>query len=285
MAFGARLDSAIQQWGPLCVGIDPHPELLARWGLTDTPESLVSFADAVLEASARSVAAVKPNAAFFERHGARGVAALEHTLRRAKELGILTILDVKRGDIGSTMEGYADAYLAQGVPLEADAITVSPFLGFGSLRPAFELAEHTGKGVFVLALTSNPEGASVQHATDANGLSVARAIAEGAAELNAGASPMGSVGLVVGATVGDAVRSLGIDLGAVNGPLLSPGVGAQGASPAEVADVFGSARSRVLVSQSRGVLMAGPFVEKLRGAIQAAAGAAQYALGTVEVGE
>lgn len=285
MAFGARLDSAIQQYGPLCVGIDPHPELLARWGLTDTAESLVAFSDAVLEASVRSVAAVKPNAAFFERHGARGVAALEHTLGRARELGILTILDVKRGDIGSTMEGYADAYLADGVPLEADAITVSPFLGFGSLRPAFELAAHTGKGVFVLALTSNPEGASVQHATDPNGLSVARAIAEGAAELNAGETPMGSIGLVVGATVGEAVRNLGIDLAAVNGPLLSPGVGAQGAGPAEVAHVFGAARSRVLVSQSRGILMAGPFVEKLRGAIQAAAGAAQFALGTAETGE
>ncbi len=285
MTFGSRLDASIQQWGPLCVGIDPHPELLARWGLTDTAESLVAFSDAVLEASVGSAAAVKPNSAFFERHGARGVAALEHTLESARDLGLMTILDVKRGDIGSTMEGYADAYLAEGVPLEADAITVSPYLGFGSLRPAFELAAHTGKGVFVLALTSNPEGASVQHATDANGISVARAIAEGAAEMNAGATPMGSIGLVVGATVGDAVRELGIDLAAVNGPLLSPGVGAQGAGSAEVAQVFGSARSRVLVSQSRGILMAGPFVEKLRGAIQSAAGAAQYALGTVEAGE
>lgn len=285
MAFGERLDSAMQQSGPLCVGIDPHPELLARWGLTDTADSLVAFSDAVLEASVGAVAAVKPNAAFFERHGARGVAALEHTLQRAREMGILTIMDVKRGDIGSTMEGYADAYLAAGVPLEADAITVSPYLGFGSLRPAFELAAHTGKGVFVLALTSNPEGASVQHATDAHGISVARAIAEGAAELNSGATPMGSVGLVVGATVGEAVRNLGIDLASVNGPLLSPGVGAQGAGPTEVAHVFGAARSRVLVSQSRGILVAGPFVEKLKGAIQAAAGAAQYAVGTVEAGE
>jgi len=285
VTFGSRLDASMQRWGPLCVGIDPHPDLLSRWGLTDTAESLVAFSDAVLEASVRSVAAVKPNAAFFERHGARGVAALEHTLKRAKELDLLTILDVKRGDIGSTMEGYADAYLSAGAPLEADAITVSPYLGFGSLRPAFELAQETGKGVFVLALTSNPEGASVQHATDANGRSVARVIAEGAAELNAGATPMGSIGLVVGATVGDAIRELGIDLAAVNGPLLAPGVGAQGASPAEVAQVFGSVRSRVLISQSRGVLMAGPFIEKLRGAIQAAAGAAQYSLGTVEAGE
>lgn len=282
MAFGARLASAMRDFGPLCVGIDPHPELLARWGLNDSAESLVAFADAMLEASVGGVAAVKPNSAFFERHGSRGMAALEHTLQRARELGLLTILDVKRGDIGSTMEGYADSFLSEDVPLEADAITVSPFLGFGSLRPAFELAEHTGKGVFVLALTSNPEGASVQHAVGPDGLSVARSVAEAAAELNLGAQPMGSVGLVVGATIGQAVRDLGIDLAAVNGPLLAPGVGAQGAGPAEVAQVFGEARPRVLVNQSRGIAVAGPFVEKLRGAIQAASGAAQFALSTPE---
>jgi orotidine-5'-phosphate decarboxylase len=278
MTFGARLASAMDQWGPLCVGIDPHPELLARWGLTDTPESLAAFGETVLEASARSCAAVKPNSAFFERHGARGIAALEHVLRRAREMSILTILDVKRGDIGSTMEGYADAYLAEGVPLEADAITVSPFLGFGSLQPAFDLAQHTGKGVFVLALTSNPEGHEVQHAVGPGDVPVATAIARATAELNRGATPMGSYGLVVGATIGSVVHELGIDLEAVNGPLLAPGVGAQGAGPAELAQVFGSARGRVLVNQSRSVLAAGPFVEKLRGAIQASAGAAQYTL-------
>lgn len=285
MAFGAQLAAAMQDRGPLCVGIDPHPELLARWGLHDTPASLIAFGDAILDASVRSAAAVKPNSAFFERHGSAGVAALEHILGRARELGLLTILDVKRGDIGSTMEGYADAYLAHGVPLEADAITVSPFLGVGSLRPAFELAEHTGKGIFVLALTSNPEGASVQHAIGPDGIPVARAIAEAAAELNLGARPMGSVGLVVGATIGDAVRALGIDLAAVNGPLLAPGVGAQGAGSAEVAEVFGDARPRVLVNQSRGIAAAGPIVEKLRGAIHAASGAAQYALATPAVNE
>jgi orotidine-5'-phosphate decarboxylase len=278
MAFGARLATAMDQWGPLCVGIDPHPELLARWGLTDSAESLAAFGETILEASVRSCAAVKPNSAFFERHGARGIAALEHILRRAKEMEVLTILDVKRGDIGSTMEGYADAYLAEGVPLEADAITVSPYLGFAALQPAFDLAQHSGKGVFVLALTSNAEGAEVQHARGPDGVPVATAIARAAAELNYGAKPMGDIGLVVGATVGSAVHDLGIDLAAVNGPILAPGVGAQGAGPAELAHVFGAARHRVLVSQSRGVLTAGPFVEKLRGAIQAAAGAAQYTL-------
>lgn len=278
MAFGARLMAAMRDRGPLCVGIDPHPELLARWGLRDTPESLIAFSDAILDASVGSAAAVKPNSAFFERHGSRGIAALEHVLGRARELGLLTILDVKRGDIGSTMEGYADAYLAEGVPLEADAITVSPYLGVGSLKPAFDLAQHTGKGIFILALTSNPEGASVQHAIGPNGVPVATSIAIAAAELNAGASPMGSVGLVVGATIGEAVKALGIDLEAVNGPLLAPGVGAQGAGPAELATVFGDARPRVLVNQSRGIAAAGPIVEKLRGAIHAASGAAQFAL-------
>lgn len=278
MAFGARLMAAMRDRGPLCVGIDPHPELLARWGLRDTPESLVAFSDAILDASVGSAAAVKPNSAFFERHGSRGIAALEHVLGRARELGLLTILDVKRGDIGSTMEGYADAYLAEGVPLEADAITVSPYLGVGSLKPAFDLAQRTGKGIFILALTSNPEGASVQHAIGPDGVPVATSIAIAAAQLNAGASPMGSVGLVVGATIGEAVKALGIDLEAVNGPLLAPGVGAQGAGPAELATVFGDARPRVLVNQSRGIAAAGPIVEKLRGAIHAASGAAQFAL-------
>jgi len=277
MQFGERLAGAMRNWGPLCVGIDPHPSLLSQWGLPDTAESLLAFGDAVVEASARSAAAVKPNAAFFERHGARGIAALERILGNAKEQGLITILDAKRGDIGSTMEAYADSYLRRGAPLEADAITVSPYLGFGSLAPALELAEQNDKGLFVLALTSNPEGASVQHAVGPDG-PVAKAVADAAAELNRGAQPMGSVGLVVGATIGDAVAELGIDLAAVNGPLLAPGVGAQGATPADVAKVFGTATSRVLVSQSRGVLQAGPFVEKLRGAIQAAAGAAAYIL-------
>ncbi|SEI85961.1 orotidine-5'-phosphate decarboxylase [Demequina mangrovi] len=278
MAFGARLAAAMDQHGPLCVGIDPHPGLLAAWGMEDTARSLVDFGDAVLEASAGECAAVKPNAAFFERHGSAGVAALEHVLGRARELGILTVLDAKRGDIGSTMQGYAESYLRPGAPLEADSLTVSPYLGFGSLKPALDLAQEHGKGIFVLALTSNPEGPEVQHAIAPDGRAVAAVVAEEAAALNNGASPMGDVGLVVGATVGDAVQRLGIDLDRVNGPLLSPGVGAQGAGPAELSLVFGNARGRVLVNQSRGVLQAGPTVEKLREAVIEASSAAKSIL-------
>lgn len=278
MRFGHRLAEAMDRVGPLCVGIDPHVELLRTWGLEDTPEGLAAFGETVVMASVDAAAAVKPNIAFFERHGARGIAALEYVLGQAREHDLITIMDAKRGDIGSTMAGYADAFLRPGAPLECDALTLSPYLGFGSLEPALSLAAENGKGVFVLALTSNPEGASVQHARTADGESVAGAMVREAAQRNVGAQPMGDVGLVVGATVGSAMSDLGIDLGGLNGPILAPGMGAQGAGPAEVTATFGNASSLVLVNQSRGVLSAGPFAEELRGAIQAAAGAAQYAL-------
>lgn len=278
MGFGARLAQAMDDFGPLSVGVDPSPDMLAHWGLPDTAEGVLTFGQAVVEACERSVAAVKIQIAFFERHGARGIAALEQVLASAKHYNLMTIMDAKRGDIESTMAGYADAYLKPGSPLEVDAMTVSPYLGFDSLRPALDAATKYGKGVFVLCLTSNPEGASVQHSRNAEGVAVATAIAAGAAQRNQGAIPMGDIGLVVGATVGDAIRELPIPLSAVNGPILSPGVGAQGAGPAQLTAVFGTACRNVLAHQSRGVLRAGPFVEKLRGAIHAASGAAQFAL-------
>ena len=278
MTFGARLAEAMNRLGPLCVGIDPHSSLLNAWGLEDTPEGLVAFGETVVAASTDAAAAVKPNAAFFERHGSRGVAALERVVASARNAGLLVIMDAKRGDIGSTMTGYAEAFLRPGSPLESDALTVSPYLGFGSLAPAIDLAREHDKGLFVLALTSNPEGASVQHAIGADGRSVAASVAHAAAELNRGANPMGSVGLVVGATVGSAVSDQGIGLDGLNGPILAPGVGAQGASVTEVAQTFGNASSLVLVSQSRGLLKEGPIEQKLRGAIQVASGAAQDAL-------
>ena len=163
-SFGARLRVAMDELGPLCAGIDPHPALLAHWGLDETVQGLETFAMTCVEAFAGTVAVVKPQSAFFERFGSAGVAVLERTLAGLREAGTLSLLDVKRGDIGSTMTAYAQAYLGRDSPLRADAITVSPFLGFESLRPALDLAHETGRGLFVLALTSNPEGAQVQHA-------------------------------------------------------------------------------------------------------------------------
>ena len=279
--FGARLAAATADHGPLCVGIDPHPGLLADWGLPDDASGLREFGLRVVEAVGGRVAAVKPQSAFFERHGSRGVAALEEVLAAARAAGTLTIVDAKRGDIGSTMAAYADAYLRDGSPLAADALTVSPYLGFGSLQPAVDAALETGRGLFVLCLTSNPEGAQVQHARTGAGVdvrSVAARIAAEAAALNEGIAPLGSIGLVVGATIGDAARNTGVDLPAVNGPLLAPGVGAQGAGAAELAAVFGDARRQVLASSSRGVLAAGPDAGALLTAARTASREAADAL-------
>jgi len=276
--FGARLAAAMDDHGPLCVGIDPHASLLASWGLPDDASGTRDFGLRVVEALGGRVAALKPQAAFFERHGSAGLAALEDVVAAARAAGTLTIVDAKRGDIGSTMDGYADAFLDDASPLAGDAVTLSPYLGFGSLRPAFERASATGRGIFVLCLTSNKEGAEVQHARTPDGLSIAASVAAQAAVLNAGASPLGSVGLVVGATVGDAARETGTDLAAVNGPLLAPGVGAQGAGAAELTATFGAARRNVLASSSRAVLAAGPDAAALRAAAAAAADEARTAL-------
>ncbi|TYB91801.1 orotidine-5'-phosphate decarboxylase [Micromonospora sp. WP24] len=260
--FGARLHRAVAERGPLCVGIDPHPGLLARWGLADDAEGLDRFARTVVDALGDRVAVVKPQSAFFERFGARGVAILESTIRQLRDRGALVLLDVKRGDIGSTVRAYAEAYLDPSRPLYVDAVTASPYLGVGSLAPMFELAAEHGGGVFVLALTSNPEGPAVQHARAADGRSVAQIVIDEISQLNAGAQPLGSFGLVVGATIGDT----GHDLSRVGGPLLAPGLGAQGATAADLRTVFGASLPAVLPSYSREVLGAGPDVAALRAA-------------------
>ena len=280
--FGDRLRAAMDAAGPLAVGIDPHPGLLAAWGLPDDPWGLERFALTCVEALGGAVAAVKPQSAFFERHGSRGTAVLERVLAELAAAGTLSVLDVKRGDVGSTMAAYAQAHLVDGAPLAADAVTLSPYLGLGSLRPALDLAASTGRGAFVLALTSNPEGASVQHARTQDGVAIAAAVAHGVARENAGArqrGALGSVGLVVGATTGGAAARLGLDLDATAAPLLAPGVGAQGAGPADLAAVFGAARRQVLVTSSREVLSAGPRVADVRAAARDLAERCADALG------
>lgn len=264
--FGVRLRTAMEQHGPLCVGIDPHPGLLDHWGLPHTAAGLETFVMTCIEAFGGAVAAVKPQSAFFEQHGSAGIAVLERALAALREAGTISVLDAKRGDIGSTMAAYAAAYLADEAPLRADAITLSPYLGYGSLRPAIDTAVGTGRGVFVLALTSNPEGASVQHAGGAGG-SVAGGIVHGVREDNRRAArhrQLGSVGMVVGATVGQAVQHLGLDLADANAPLLSPGIGAQGGTADDLRRVFGAALPNVLATSSREILAAGPDAGALR---------------------
>ncbi len=270
--FGARLRVALDGRGPLCVGIDPHASLLAAWGLPDDADGLERFALTVVDALGDRVAVLKPQSAFFERHGAAGVAVLERTIVAAREAGALVLLDAKRGDIGSTATAYADAYLRPGSPLCVDAMTVTPYLGFGSLRPFLDAAAEHGLGLFVLAVTSNPsQVGEVQRARAGDGTVAGSILAAVAAE-NAGAEPLGSVGAVVGATVG----ATGEDF-AVNGSLLAPGLGAQGAQPADLREVFGTALPNVLPSYSRTVLAAGPDV----GALRDAAGQARDACAAV----
>lgn len=265
--FGARLAALTADRGPLCVGIDPHPGLLREWGLGDDVDGLRTFAMTCVEALAGTVAALKPQAAFFERHGSRGVAVLEDVVAGCRELGAACIVDAKRGDIGSTMAAYADAFAGDSSPLAGDAVTVSPYLGFGSLSPLLDLAARTGRGVFVLALTSNPEGPALQHAVRADGRTVAQAVLDDVAAANAGAVPLGSVGVVVGATIGRAGETAH-DLSKVNGPFLAPGIGAQGATADDLERVFGQARTAVLPSSSREVLAGGPSASGLRAAAE-----------------
>lgn len=187
--FGARLRRAMDERGPLCVGIDPHASLLLDWGLNDDVAGLERFSRTVVEALAGRVAVVKPQSAFFERFGSRGVAVLEKTVQEARDAGTLVVMDAKRGDIGSTMAAYAAAFLEKGAPLFSDALTVSPYLGYGSLQPAVDLARESGAGLFVLALTSNPEGGQVQHAVREDGLNVGATMLAYLAAENAGSGP------------------------------------------------------------------------------------------------
>ncbi|MFC9390659.1 orotidine-5'-phosphate decarboxylase [Streptomyces venezuelae] len=260
LSFGTRLRAAMDERGPLCVGIDPHAALLDSWGLTDDIAGLERFTFTVVEALADTVAVFKPQAAFFERFGSRGVAVLERAVAELRAAGGLVVMDAKRGDIGSTMAAYAEAFLRKDSPLFSDALTVSPYLGYGSLKPAVDLARESGAGLFVLALTSNPEGAEVQRAVREDGRTIGATMLAHLATENAGETPMGSFGAVVGATLGD-LSSFDLD---INGPLLAPGIGAQGATPADLPAVFGAAVRNVVPNVSRGVLRHGPDTAALR---------------------
>lgn len=264
MRFGARLHDAMTTRGRLCVGIDPHSSLLHAWGLDDDVAGLERFALTVVEAVAPHVSVVKPQSAFFERFGSRGVAVLERVVAQSRAAGALVLLDVKRGDIGSTSQAYADAYLDPASPLASDAITASPFLGFGSIDPMIETARRHDAGVFVLALTSNKEGPEVQHARTGDSEdagTVAGMVLARLARLNAETTPLGDFGAVIGATIGSTEERLDF-----NGPVLAPGYGAQGGTVADLKRIFGAAAGNVLPSSSRDVLGAGPDRTALRDA-------------------
>ena len=278
-SYGERLAALVAERGPLCVGVDPHPSLLTSWGLPSDAQGLERCARGMIEALGGIVPVFKPQSAFFEAYGVAGIAVLERTLADITAAGAISLLDVKRGDIGSTMDAYAAAYLSDGSPLASDAITLSPYLGFGTLDGAIELADRNGRGVYVLALTSNPEGPQIQHARAADDRTVGQLIVDEAASRNvarrkAGAS-LGPVGIVVGATIGQT----GTDFAKLHGSILSPGIGAQGGTAADVVEIFAEATRFVLPSSSREVMSAGPEPAALRSAATRMLGEMKAALG------
>ncbi|MGC8498963.1 MAG: orotidine-5'-phosphate decarboxylase [Acidimicrobiales bacterium] len=262
-SFYERLRRSVAASGPLVVGIDPSPAVARAWGVKSDAAGLRTIARTLLSACGPFAAAIKLQVAFFERLGARGYAALESVLEDARETELLVIADAKRGDIGTSNEGYAEAWLADDSPLVVDALTASPYLGVGALTPLVERAARGGRGVFVLARTSNPEGERLQGARVLEGATVAQDVVSQVRAWNAGPAA-GAAGVVVGATVPDALALA--DLG---GAVLVPGVGAQGGTVADAHRVTASAApDSVVVSVSRALSDFGPDPRRLAAAAQ-----------------
>ena len=261
-SFGDKVAAAVVETGPLCAGIDPSSALLASWGLPDDAGGLRSFCDACVQGFAGAVAVVKPQVAFFERHGSAGLAELERLIAEATAADLIVIADAKRGDIDSTAAAYADAWLGDASPLAADAVTVHPYLGLGALAPLVQLAAASGRGVLVVARSSNPEGRALQQAVTAAGTGVEDMLLAEIAGLNGSPEvPTGTVGAVVGATLAPSSFALS----QLGGVILAPGLGAQGAGPADIAARFAGCRpGTVLPSSSRGLLNRGPDPADLR---------------------
>jgi orotidine-5'-phosphate decarboxylase len=267
--FAERVEAAAERCGPLCAGIDPSGQLLSQWGLRDDAEGLRAFCRTCVEAFSGVVGVVKPQVAFFERHGSAGLAELERLVADASAARLVVIADAKRGDIDSTAEAYADAWLNPASPLAADAVTVHAYLGLGALAPLVHLAGAHGRGVLVVARSSNPEGRALQQARTADGRAVEDMLLAEVAGLNAsGEVPTGTVGAVVGATLPPS----DFELSQLGGVVLAPGLGAQGAGPGDVAARFaGCPPGTVLPSSSRGLLRHGPDPETLREAARSLA--------------
>jgi orotidine-5'-phosphate decarboxylase len=259
-------------------GLDPSGLLLDTWGVGDTPDGLDRFVDIVLEAAVGTVGLVKPQSAFYERHGWRGWRTLTRLVADARRAGLLVILDVKRGDVGTTNQAYAEAFLGKGAPLEADAITVHPYLGMAAMDPFVTRAHEAGSCLLVVTRSSNPEGRAIQAAVARSGRSVEEALLAEIAQLNDELAP-GAIG-PIGAVIGPTHLEPRLDLAAMHGLFLAPGVGTQGASPADVAQCFGACPDRVMPSASRSLLVSGPNPVRLRDSVGALAAEFRHLLAT-----
>lgn len=268
--FADRLSAAVRRVGnPVLVGLDPRaeslpPGLIAGIGLEATARGYVAFCRGVIDVVAPLVAAVKPQAAFFEQLGPAGCVALAEVMRYAASKGLLVILDGKRNDIGSTAQGYAEAYLGPGdaSPWGADALTVSPYLGDDSLTPFVDVAQARGAGIFVLVKTSNPGGKRFQDIV-ADGRPMYRHVAEYVESLAAltrsaseGGKPhgYGLVGAVVGATYPQQLAELRQAM--PHTWFLIPGFGAQGGTAKDCAAAFNQQGLGAIINNSRGIIFA-----------------------------
>jgi len=265
--FAVRFAAAREKYGPLAIGADPHGPLLERWGLADDAAGLERFTDILVTAASGTAGLIKPQSAFYERHGWRGIRALTRLVETARGQDILVILDVKRGDVGSTNDAYAQAYLGPGAPVEADAVTVHPYLGLGAMGAFVDRAHQAGSCLFVVTRSTNPEGRAVQAARTPGGGSVEQRLLSDIGTLNARLAP-GRIG-PVGAVIGPARADPPLDLAAANALFLAPGVGAQGATPDDIAQTFAACPDRVIPSASRSLLAAGPDPAALAGAAAA----------------
>ena len=269
-AFASRFAAARSKFGPLVWGLDPSADILTSWGVGDSADGLDRFADVVLEAAVGTVGVVKPQSAFYERHGWRGMRTLTRLVEEARAAGLLVIVDAKRGDVGSTNDAYAETFLGPDAPFSADALTVHPYLGLGAMGAFVERAHASGSCLLVVTRSSNVEGRGVQSAIGADGESVEAALLAGIGRLNAvlTSEPIGPIGAVIGPTH----LEPRLNLADARGLFLAPGVGAQGASAADVAATFADCPDRVMPSASRALLEAGPDLQRLRdGAAQMAA--------------
>jgi orotidine-5'-phosphate decarboxylase len=270
--FVSRFAAVRSGPGPLVWGLDPSGALLEDWGLGDTADGLDRFADIVIEAAVGAVGLVKPQSAFFERHGWRGFRTLQRLIAETRDAGLLVILDVKRGDVGTTNDAYAEAFLGAGAPLAADAVTVHPYLGLAAMNAFVTRADAAGSALLVVTRSSNPEGRAVQASRGPSGHSVEETLLREIGALNAHLAPGGTG--PIGAVIGPTHTEPPLDLAAMNGLFLAPGVGAQGATAVDVASVFAAVPDKVMPSASRTLLTAGPDVGRLRDT--AAASAAEF---------
>lgn len=273
--FGLRLSASMREYGPLCIGIDPHHKTLVDWGYQVDAEGAEMFSMRMLQATNGRAAAVKFQTPMFERYGSKGFEALERVLYAARQMGIITIVDCMHGGLPTTISAIADAYFHSDSPLLADAITLLPYYGARSLAGVIDDALNSGRGVFVASLTSNPEGASLQTAIrqsgDYRGKTVAYGIARSAQKYNDDVPGMGSVGLIIGATISQWISASGVDPAQFTGPILSPGYGWQGAEAKDLKTVFKGTKGNVLVTVSRYIAASGPDISALSQATEAVA--------------